>query len=135
MFCIEIETPAEWVEPVYDHVHHSRCFYLFERAREGLLDKLGLPYKDYLKRGLGAVVGSVQATYKRELKGGLLTVTCDSVELVGRSVFFNQRVLNPRGKAAIEARIELIFMDFAARRGVSPPTDLVAALTEWSTRG
>ena len=135
MFSLEIETPTEWVEPVYDHVHHSRCFYLFERAREALLDKLGLPCKDYLKCGLGAVVGSVQATYKRELKGGLLSVTCDSIEIEGRSVFFNQRVLNSKGKVAIEARIELIFMDFAARRGVNPPTDLVAAITEWSTRG
>lgn len=135
MFSIEIETPAEWVEPVYDHVHHSRCFYLFERARGALLDALGLPYEGYLKCGLGAVVGSVQATYKRELKGGLLTVTCDRVEQQGRSVIFHQRVLNPKGKVAIEARIELVFMDFAARRGVNPPAELMVALTEWCSRG
>jgi YbgC/YbaW family acyl-CoA thioester hydrolase len=128
MISIAIETPREWVEPVYDHVHHSRCFFLFEQARTALLEKIGLPYDRYLQSGLAAVVGSVQAAYKRELKGGGLTVTCDGVERQGRSLVFIQRILNEKGKVAIDARIELVFMDLKLRRAVQPPAELLEAL-------
>jgi YbgC/YbaW family acyl-CoA thioester hydrolase len=128
MFSIQVEVPPELIAPVYDHVHHGQAFTFFEAARVALMEHLGVPYQGYLDQGLGLVIGSVQASYKRELKGGSVTVTCDRLELRGRSIIINQRILNSKGKVAVEAVVESIFMDIQARRGVSPPQDFLEAV-------
>jgi YbgC/YbaW family acyl-CoA thioester hydrolase len=125
MFSIEMEIPPELVFPVYDHVHHGQAFSFLEKGRVALMEHLGVPYQGFLDRGLGLVIGSVQATYKRELKGGMITVTCDRLEVQGRSILIHQRILNSKGKVAVEAVIESIFMDIQARRGINPPEDFL----------
>jgi acyl-CoA thioesterase FadM len=70
----------------------------------------------------------VQAHYKRELKGGRITVTCDRLQVQGRSIIIYQRILNSKGKTAVEAVIESVFMDIQARRGISPPEEFLEAV-------
>jgi acyl-CoA thioesterase FadM len=128
MFSLQIEIPPELIAPVYDHVHHGNAFFFLEQGRVALMDQLGVPCQGYLDRGLGLVIGSVQAHYKRELKGGRITVTCDRLEVQGRSIIIYQRILNSKGKTAVEAVIESVFMDIQARRGISPPEEFLEAV-------
>ena len=127
MFSIKIELDDEWVAPVYDHVHHGRCFYLLEQARVAYMDRIGFPNDVLLSRGQAAVITAVAAEYKREVKRGLVTVTCDDLALDGKTLIIGQKILNERGKVAVEARIESVFMDMNTRRGILPPEGFIDA--------
>lgn len=127
MFSIKIELDDEWVAPVYDHVHHGRCFYLLEQARVAYMDRIGFPNDVLLSRGQAAVITAVAAEYKREVKRGLVTVTCDDLAVDGKTLIIGQKILNERGKVAVEARIESVFMDMNTRRGILPPEGFIDA--------
>lgn len=132
MFSIELDIDDSWVTPVYDHVHHGRCFYAFEQARVALLEHIGFPNQELLDQGKVLVITAVSAQYKREVKQGRVTVTCERPSLEGRTIVLHQRLLNQRGKVAVEARIESAFMDMTTRRGMAPPEDFVRGFLEWS---
>ena len=132
MFSIEKIIEGDWVTPVYDHVHHGRCFYLFEESRVALLDHIGCPYDKLLAQGQAIVIARVEADYKREVKAGKVTVTCEEPAIEGRNLILKQKILNERGKVAVEARIEMVFMDLQARRGMYPPDAFKEAFLAWS---
>jgi acyl-CoA thioesterase FadM len=67
-------------------------------------------------------------SYKREVKSGEVSATCDRVECEGRTIRIHQRVVNSRGKTAIEGAVELMFMDAATRRAMDIPPDFLQAL-------
>ena len=125
MFSIQIEVGAELVDLVYAHVHHGRCFELLERARLAYMAQIGFPNQMLLDRGQMPVITSVSAQYKREVKRGMVTVTCDRVEVSGKSLRVWQRILNERGKIAVEAVIESVFMDARTRRAIMPPEGFI----------
>lgn len=127
MFSIEIDVNDEWVAPVYEHVHHGRCFYMLEQARVAYMDKIGFPNDVLLSRGQAAVITAVAAQYKREVKRGLLTVTCEDLQVDGKTLIIGQKILNERGKVAVEARIESVFMDMGTRRAIMPPEGFIEA--------
>jgi len=127
MFAIEIELDDEWVAPVYDHVHHGRCFYLLEQARVAYMDHIGFPNDLLLSRGQAAVITAVAAQYKREVKRGRVSVTCEDLKVDGKTLIIGQKILNERGKVAVEARIESVFMDMNTRRGIIPPEGFIDA--------
>jgi YbgC/YbaW family acyl-CoA thioester hydrolase len=135
MVSIKVDIDDTWVEPVYEHVHHGRCLSLFEQARCALLEHIGFPNEALLQEGKVLVITSVQATYKREVKRGVATITCDRVDLDGRTLVIYQRLLNERGKVAVEARIESVFMDNATRRGMNPPDDFLEGFLQFRDRG
>ena len=127
MFSIEVELNDEWVAPIYDHVHHGRCFYLLEQARVAYMAHIGFPNDVLLAQGQAAVITAVAAQYKREVKRGRVTVTCEDLEVDGKTLIIGQKILNERGKVAVEARIESVFMDMDTRRGMLPPEGFVEA--------
>jgi YbgC/YbaW family acyl-CoA thioester hydrolase len=127
MFSIKIELDDDWVAPVYDHVHHGRCFYLLEQARTAYMDRIGFPNDVLVARGQAAVITSVSAQYKREVKRGVITVTCENLSVDGKTLVIGQKILNERGKVAVEARIESVFMDMNTRRGMAPPEGFIEA--------
>lgn len=127
MFSIEVELDDEWVAPIYDHVHHGRCFYLLEQARVAYMAHIGFPNDVLLAQGQAAVITAVAAQYKREVKRGRVTVTCEDLEVDGKTLIIGQKILNERGKVAVEARIESVFMDMDTRRGMLPPEGFVEA--------
>jgi YbgC/YbaW family acyl-CoA thioester hydrolase len=135
MVSITVDIDDTWVEPVYEHVHHGRCLSLFEQARNALLAHIGFPNEDLVSQGKVPVITKVEATYKREVKRGVATITCDRVELDGRTLVIHQRLLNERGKVAVEARIESVFMDNETRRGMNPPEDFLKAFLAFQGRG
>jgi len=127
MFSIQIELDDQWVAPVYEHVHHGRCFYLLEQARVAYMERIGFPNDVLLSRGQAAVITAVSAQYKREVKRGVVTVTCEDLELQGKTLVIGQKILNERGKVAVEARIESVFMDMTTRRAIAPPEGFAEA--------
>lgn len=127
MFSIQVDLDDEWVAPVYDHVHHGRCFYLLEQARVAYMDRVGFPNDVLLSRGQAAVITAVSAQYKREVKRGRVTVTCENLEVAGKTLIIGQKILNERGKVAVEARIESVFMDMSTRRAIMPPEGFIEA--------
>jgi acyl-CoA thioesterase FadM len=54
-------------------------------------------------------------------------VTCEDLEVDGKTLIIGQKILNERGKVAVEARIESVFMDMDTRRGMLPPEGFVEA--------
>jgi acyl-CoA thioesterase FadM len=61
------------------------------------------------------------------VKRGRVTVTCDDVTVEGKTLIIGQKILNERGKVAVEARIESVFMDMNTRRGMMPPEGFIEA--------
>ncbi len=127
MFSLTIPLTGDWIEPIYEHVHHGRSFFLLERARLALLESMGMPNEMLMGRGQVLVISKVEAAYKREVKGEVVTVTCDKASLAGRGLVIFQRILNEKGKVAVEAVIESVFMDTNTKRGMSPPDDFLKA--------
>jgi acyl-CoA thioesterase FadM len=128
MFSITIVIDDEWIAPVYDHVHHGRCLSLLEQSRTAFVAAVGFPNEQLLREGKVIVVTRVDMAYKREVKRGEVQATCDRVECEGRTIRIHQRLVNSRGKTAIEGVVELMFMDIASRRGMDIPADFLAAL-------
>jgi acyl-CoA thioesterase FadM len=127
-FSIEIEIDDDWIAPVYDHVHHGRAMSLLERGREGLLERIGFPNAQLLQEGKVIVVTRVDVAYRRELKRGVVRVTCEESSCDGRTMKIRQKILNERGKVAVEGVVELMFMDAGTKRGMNPPEDFIRAL-------
>jgi acyl-CoA thioesterase FadM len=88
---------------------------------------MGMPNDALMQRGQVLVITKVEAAYKREVKGESVTVTCDKARLDGRGLVIHQRILNEKGKAAVEAVIESVFMDMNTKRGMFPPEDFLKA--------
>jgi YbgC/YbaW family acyl-CoA thioester hydrolase len=132
MVAISVEIDDNWITPVYEHVHHGRCFSLFEEARLELLRVIGFPNEQLLEEGKVLVITKVSAEYKREVKRGTVQVSCDRVELRDRSLVIHQRILNHLGKVAVEATIESMFMNMTTRRGMYPPEDFLAAFLRFN---
>jgi len=130
MFSITVELGDGWIEPVYEHVHHGRCFSLLEQARLALLESVGVPNDRLLKEGKVLVIAKVEASYLREVKRGAVTVTCDRIETDERTIRIHQRILNQRGKTAVEGVVHSVCMDILSRRGVALPEELRFALSK-----
>lgn len=133
MLSINIDIDDNWITPVYEHVHHGRCFSLFEEARVELLRVIGFPNEQLLDEGKVLVITKVSAEYKREVKRGLVQVTCDRVELRDRVLIIHQRILNQIGKVAVQATVESMFMNKTTRRGMSPPEDFLRAFLAFNS--
>jgi acyl-CoA thioesterase FadM len=88
---------------------------------------IGFPNDALLARRQAAVITAVAAQYKREVKRGRVTVTCENLKVDGKTLIIGQKILNERGKVAVEARIESVFMDMNTRRGIMPPEGFVEA--------
>lgn len=127
MHSLTFDIPTDWIEPVYEHVHHGQYFRIFEQGRLSLLRAIGFPNEELLAQGKALVITRVEACYKREVKGGQVTVTCEEPSLAGRTLVVRQKILNERGKVAVEAVVESMFMDMTTRRGMDVPKDFTEA--------
>lgn len=130
VFSIDIDVDDTWISPVYDHVHHGKLLSMFEQSREALVADIGFPNDAMLRDGKVLVITNVSVAYKREVQRGRFQVTCDSVVVDGRTIVISQRIVNSKGKTAVQGEISLMFMDGAKRRGMLPPTDFIAAIVE-----
>ena len=128
MFSIEIMVDEELVDPAYNHVHHARSLLLLERARGALLESIGFPNEQLLQEGKVIVVTSLSVAYKREVKAGMVTVTCSDAWYDRRTITVNQTIISSNSKTLVEATVNMMFMDVETRRGKEAPADFLAAL-------
>ena len=130
MLELPYEVTESDVEKTYRHVHHAASIKLLEWARLELLKKIGFPSEALIERDLYPVVTSVRVYYRREILMGPITVTCDSCTHFDRCFTMKQRILNHKGKVAIEAEVDWLMMGGKSRRTEAPPADFMAALKE-----
>ncbi len=114
------------ISPDYRHVHHARTLLFLERARCQFLDEINCSNASLIKQGVFSVVTRIEIEYRREVVAGEIRVTCENLEVRGRSLFVTQRVYNHRGKEAIYAVLELKFMDGQTRRAGEVPQRIAA---------
>ncbi|MDC0357911.1 thioesterase family protein [Oligoflexia bacterium] len=127
MFQIEYEVEEADIEPRYKHVHHAHSLCLLELCRLRLLDSVGYPNSSLLEQGINLVIVRIEAQYKREVKTGKVTIVCDEAHLEEKSFFVMQKILNQKGKVAVEARIEFKCMSSASKRAMEPPQAFIEA--------
>ena len=109
------------IEPRYNHVHHARALHFLEECRVAFLDKIGCPLESYLAEQLFLVITRIDAQYKREIRLGPITVTCENPRIDGKRVALTQRIVNERGKECIVALVEFAFLSGQTGRSIVPP--------------
>ena len=134
-FSFSLEIDDSWIEPPYNHVHHGRSLSFLERGRIELLKSIGAPNDELLAAGLALVIVRVDLQYKREIVPGPITVICSDGELRGRTIVLRQQILNAKGKLAIDAVVESMFMCLTSRRGLEISEDFRAKFDRWKESG
>ncbi len=126
-----LEIDIGLVDRVYKHVHHADILKLLETARLEMLKAIGKPSEYYLNQGLFLVIAKIEVEYLREVKGGRLAVICEDIEIKGKSILIGQKLLNERGKIAVRAKVESVFLSGSLQRAIVPPGDFLEALAGW----
>ena len=96
-----------------------------------LLERIGHSSASLIEQDLYPVVTRIEVEYRREIKGGPITVSCESGEVSGKRMYIKQRILNERGKPAVEAFIECAFLQGASKRAVPVPVAVRVALEQF----
>ena len=121
MFKLQYPILSAIVDNPYKHVHHADVVRILEAGREAFLAYIGFPLEALLQQQLLLVVTRVDVRYLREVLSGTVTVTCEDPELSKKEVIVKQRIINQKGKTAVEASIHSAFVSAALKRAVPPP--------------
>ena len=113
------------IQPVYYHVHHADTLRFFEKARLAFMEEAGAPNDALIAAGIFPVISRIDVTYKRELFAGPVVVTCEECVVNGKAFIVKQRIINSKGKCAVEASVESMFMSGATKRAVAVPEAFV----------
>lgn len=124
-FAITFDTPTNFIEPIYNHIHHANIIRLLEQGRLTLLDNMGCSMAWFLEQQLHLVIASLEVHYYRELKGGKITVTCSKPVIKSRCIFINQSILLDSGKEAVEATVNSMVFSPKLNRAVTPPQEFI----------
>ncbi len=127
MFAIEVEITEADLIPPYNHVHHAQALTYLEESRVAFLQHIGFPLDQFLRQGLFLVVTALEARYKRELGAGTYLVTCEEPAVDRKTASLVQRVINAKGKTAIEGHVSFMCLSSEAKRAIALPEDFVAA--------
>lgn len=129
MFVHKREVPHSLLVPDYDHVHHADIVALLEKGRLALLEAIGHPQDSLVAKGLFPVITGLQVRFLREIRGEFIDVTCENIEVEGRYIRMNQRIIRPdRQKDLVTANIELMVIDKSLGKGVLIPDFLKESL-------
>lgn len=126
-FSTEIEVTDAEIDPQYHHVHHASVVEFLELARLRLLEGKGVPQSGWIEQGLLIVVTRLQVQFRGELHKGRYQVLCFLPEIHSRKIIIGQGIASTDGHLAVEAQVELMFMDAKSRRVVSPPRRFIEA--------
>jgi YbgC/YbaW family acyl-CoA thioester hydrolase len=134
MFQLALTIEESVLDSVYRHVHHARAFYFLEQARLKFLEAVGHPSESYMQQGLFWVIASVSAEYKRELRAGPVTITCERPHIDGKRLVLQQRILNERGKVAVTAEAVSMLLSKQTGRSAQIPKELARAVREYQAK-
>ena len=130
MLQMSYEVKASEVDDVYKHVDHSRIIKILEIARLQLLAELNHSSDSLIAQGIFPVISGFHISYEREVVLETVTLTCDRFEKRGKALLVHQRILNGRGKVAVEAVAESMFVNGATKRAIEIPPTLIAAMSK-----
>ena len=116
------------LQPIYNHVHHADTLRLLECARLSFMTEIGSPSEELISKGIFPVITRIDVVYKREIVSGPIIVTCEKLFVDGKAFRMQQRVINHRGKTAVEAMVESMFMSGESKRAVAVPKGIVDAI-------
>ena len=116
-------------------MHHAKIIELLEQARLELLKAAGFPQEALFERDLWIVISRINIEYLREIKDEEYTITCEEFNLRRRVIVIKQRMINEKGKDAVEAVVECMCYRSELGRAVTPPEDLANALIETINAG
>jgi YbgC/YbaW family acyl-CoA thioester hydrolase len=134
MFEIQQQVTDEYVSSPYNHVHHATCLRFLEEARVRYLEKIGFPLQYFLDKQMFMVVTSVAVSYKREVLKGAIRVTCENPKIEGKILAVEQKILNPKGKVALEARVECMILSGETKRSIPFPPDFTESFLKGGKR-
>lgn len=118
----------EDLQPLYRHVNHARALSYLEWARTEFLKDINCPQEKLIAKGIFSVVVSVNIRYKRELFAGEIKVSCEDMEIRGKSLFVRQKIYNSKGKEAVSALVELMFLMSHNKRAGQVPAEISKAV-------
>lgn len=121
MFTIEYTLQPGDLEPIYDHVHHAHSLRFLERARVEYLASVGCPMDELFAKDIFLVISKIEIRYLREVLDGTIAITCENPRIEGRALVIDQRILNAKGKACVEARVDSMCMSSATKRAFAVP--------------
>ena len=127
MFFEEYDIISSDLDPTYGHLHHAKSLLFLERARLSFLNKIGYSAERLIAEDLFAVISSISINYLREVKNGKIRVTCEELKIKNRTLIIGQKVVNERGKTAIEATVHSMLLSKKAMRAVTPPQSFIDA--------
>jgi acyl-CoA thioesterase FadM len=131
MFELEVEVTSSDLDPTYHHLHHARALLYLEQARLAFLKAIGFSAEKLIETDLFPVITAIDIRYLREIMAGTYKATCEECKVDGRTLKIAQRVLNPKGKSCIEAKVDSMLLQGKARRGVAPPPEFIEAFERW----
>ena len=135
MFSVQYEITEADIDNEYRHFHHTGSIKMFERARCDYLDFLGYPLQSLIDGGYLLVVAAISVRYLRELKVGPITVTCENPRVSVNIMSIDQKILNARGKIAVQATVEMACMSSKSRRTTPAPAAFIQKFIEYQTAG
>ncbi len=113
----------------YNHVNNARYLDLYERARWDILEKSGMGRDTVKKNKIGPVIIEVTVRFSLELLPGeeikIITTSKRKNELV---FYFNQQMVNSKGKIASKAVFTSSLFDLEKRKMVRPDGMWLAAM-------
>lgn len=107
-------------------VYYGNYGRFYEIGRAEMVRRLGFPYVELEKRGIGMPVYSVEAKYRSVLRyDELITIETTLKELPGARIEFYHRIFGEGGNLAHEAKVTLVFQDMNTGKLVRAPESLL----------
>jgi len=120
MYSILHTVKVDDLDPLYRHIHHAESLKLLEKARLSLLSAVGYSAESLIERGLFPVIASIDVRYLREVTAGTFTVTCERFAVKNRSLLIFQKLVNDKGKSAVQATVTSMLFSKQTGRAVAP---------------
>jgi acyl-CoA thioesterase FadM len=120
---------SELTQP-YNHLHHADILKLLELTRLHFLVQIGQPLDGFLSLGLFWVIANLEVRYMREVQAGTISITCEKPKCTDKKLLMPQRIMNAKGKLAVDAEITLMLYCSNKKRAIGIPADVRAAFLE-----
>lgn len=131
MFVFEREIESADVVAEYDHVHHAKIVSLLEEGRLKLLESIGHSQDSLVQRGIFLVITDLKVKFLREIRSGLVKITCEQTKIEDKTISIEQRIISAeRGKDLVKAEIVLMIIDKNVGKSILIPEFLRLSLKQ-----
>lgn len=117
------------IDPIYHHLHHADVLKILERARISFVASIGYPVESFIERNQYLVIFEIGVKYLREVRLGQYQVTVEDCSISGKMLKCKQRIINSKGKDAVEATVSIMLLDGNLKRSVLPDSDFINSFT------